>query len=444
MFFGDIMIDVLNKLLWAVATSLILFSSIYFTFSLKFIQFNLKAMISNLMKKEKHKDSISPFKTLMLALAGRIGVGSIAGVALAIYLGGLGSIFWMWIIGILSAVNTFAETALGIVYKKKDSGNIYKGGPSYYIKEGLKKPTLGNLYAIFIILSYIGGFISIQSNTITKSLGKIIEIDPIIIGIIISLLTAAIIFGGIKKIANFTSKLVPLMTLFYLSVALYVIVTNVGIIPNIFYKIIVDAFNFESFTAGFLPIFIIGIQRGIFSNEAGLGTGSIASSTTDENNPTGQGYVQMLGIYITTLLICTATAIIILTSNYSELILEDVNGIEITQHAFNYHIGQFGSIALFTSILFFSFSTILTGYYYGESSLKYFFNKINNRYLIILKIVTLISLFIGSIISSSFLWKLVDMLVAILAIINIYALLNLRKEVKSELDCYNNKKCDKM
>lgn len=436
--------ETLNTIIWAVATALILFSGLYFTITLNFIQFNIREMLSNLLKRSKNKGGITPAQTLMLALAGRIGVGSIAGVALAIYLGGIGSIFWMWVIGILSSVNTFSETVLGIVYKEKDYGNVYKGGPSYYIRKGLNKPKLGNIYAIFILISYIGGFISIQSNTITKSLVKIIEINPIIIGVMICALTAAIIFGGIKKIASFTSKLVPIMTLFYLMVAVYVVVSNIDMIPNIFFQIVIGAFNFKSIIFGFLPVFIIGIQRGIFSNEAGLGTGSIASSTTDENNPTSQGYVQMLGIYVTTLLICTATAIIILTSNYQELELFDVNGIEITQYAFNYHLGEFGNIILFVFILMFAFSTVLTGYYYGESSLKYFFRKMKSSYLICLKLLTLLVLFLGCIVSSSFLWKLVDILVAILAIINIYALLSLRKDVKRELDYYNYKKYDKM
>lgn len=444
MFFGDTMIDILNRILWAIATGLILFSSVYFTLKLKFLQFNIKEILYNLFKKNDNSSGISPVKTLMLALAGRIGVGSIAGVALAIYLGGVGSIFWMWVIGIISSINAFSETVLGIIYKEKDQGDVFKGGPSYYIKKGLNNVKLGNIYAIFILVSYIGGFISIQSNTIAKSLAEIVEIDSSIIGIIICLSTALIIFGGIKKIANFTGKLVPFMTLFYLLVAVYIIICNIGMIPKVFSEIIIGAFNFNSFLFGFLPVFIIGIQRGIFSNEAGLGTGSIASSITNENNPASQGYVQMAGIYITTLIICTATAIIILTSNYQQLILGDVNGIEITQYAFNYHLGQFGGVILFLFILLFAFSTILTGYYYGESSLKYFHKNLKTIHLFILKLVTLIVLFLGSIISSTFLWKIVDIFVAILAIVNIYALLSLRKDVKHELDYYNYKKYDKI
>lgn len=437
---GDHMIAIFNKILWAIATSFILVSSIYFTFRLKFIQFNFKEMFQNLFHKDKKEEGIGPFQVLMMTLAGRIGVGSIAGIALGIYIGGIGSIFWLWIIAFFSAILAYAETVLGIIYKRKDEGNVYKGGPAYYLTYGLGKKHLGSFYAILIIICYIGGFLGIQSNTIAKSLGEIITISPYLIGFIIVIITSFIIFGGVQKIAGVTSKLVPIMTSAYLLVAFYVIVINWSTIPSLFQEILKQAFNFKSFVGGFFTCFIVGIQRGIFSNEAGLGTGSIAASTSNSDSPTAQGYIQILGIYITSLLICTATAFIIMTSNYQLMNFTDVNGIEITQYAFQYHLGNVGNIFIFVSILLFSFSTILTGYYYGESSLKYFFQKIQPIYLTLLKIMTLIVLFLGCIISSTTLWSLVDILVAILAIINIYALVGLRKDVEMELHFYQQKK----
>ncbi len=437
------MLTILNQILWAIATAMILLSSLYFSYQLGFIQFNVIEMIRNLFKK-KEGTGISPFQALMMVLAGRIGVGSIAGVALAIYLGGVGSIFWMWVIAILSAINAYCETVLGIIYKEKDQGDVYKGGPSYYIKKGLGNKTLGSIYAILILISYIGGFLGIQSNTIVKSIEEMIPIDPMIVGICIVILTALIIFGGVKKIADATSKIVPVMTLLYLLVAFYIICINIQLMPSILWSIVKGAFQFKSFFSGFIPTFIIGIQRGLFSNEAGLGTGSIASSTTDSSDPSSQGFVQMIGIYITTLLICTATAFIILTSNYTELVLGDINGIEITQYAFQFHLGNIGTWVVFLSIVLFSFSTILTGYYYGESSLKYLFIKMKPIYLLFLKLFTLLILFLGSIVSSGVLWKIVDLLVALLAIINTYALVNLRNEIKEELVIYKAKKCGKI
>ncbi len=421
------MLRIISSIIWAFATILIITSGVYFTYKLRFIQFNFKNMFKYLLK--KGNTNITPFKSLMMTLGSRIGVGSIAGVALSIYLGGIGSIFWMWISAFLGATTTFGETYLGILYREKDKDG-YKGGPSYYMKNGLNKYSLGFIYAIMIIVSYIGGFVSIQSNTITKSINQIIKINPIIIGIILCLVTSIIIFGGLKKIINVISKLVPIVTIIYLVITFYIIIGNFNIIPNIFINIIKSAFDFKSIIFGFIPTLIIGMQRGIFSNEAGLGTGSISSSTSGYDSAVGNSYVQMLGIYITTLLICTATALVILTTNYLSLNLNNINGIELTQYAYYYHLGEFGNYFIFIIILLFSFSTILTGYYDGEISLKYILKKQKKRYFLILKIISLIILFIGCIESPQVIWNMIDIIVGILSIMNIYALLSLRKKIK--------------
>ncbi|MBP3461647.1 MAG: alanine:cation symporter family protein [Bacilli bacterium] len=424
---------ILNKVLWAIATIFIVLSGLYFTFSLKGVQFKIKTMFKSLFIK-KETSGIKPYQTLMMVLAGRIGVGSIAGVALAIYLGGVGSIFWMWIIALIGAANSFVETVLGVIYKEKDENNVYKGGPSYYIKKGLNNKFLGGVYAIIVILSYVCGFLSIQSNTITKSLNQIFTISPIVIGIFISVITSFIIFGGIKRIAATASKIVPFMTISYVFIAILICIKNIDIVPDIFFSIIKDAFDLKPFFSGFLGTLVIGVQRGIFSNEAGLGTGAIASSTVDTNDSISQGYIQMIGVYLTTLIICTSTAIIILTSPYQNIILNDVNGIEITQYAFTYHLGNIGNYLVFISIILFSFTTILTGYYDGEASLKYFFTNIKKRYLLYLKVLTIIILFLGCLIKSNTIWLFVDILVAIEAIINIYSIIMLRKNVEIRLN----------
>lgn len=427
-----IVLDTINNFIWLIAGFLIVFSGLYFSFSLKGVQFRFTKMFKSLFNNKDSK-GVKPYQTLMMVLAGRIGVGSIAGVALAIHLGGLGSIFWMWATAFIGASNSFVETVLGIIYKEKDEDNIYKGGPSYYIKKGLNNKFLGGVYAVIVIFSYIGGFLSIQSNTITKSINEITTVSPIIIGIIISIITAFIIFGGIKRIANTASKIVPFITIGYVLIAVYICIINIDMIPVIFKSIVEEAFHFKPFIGGFLGTMIIGVQRGIFSNEAGLGTGAIASSTVETKDSISQGYLQMIGVYITTLLICTSTAIIILTSPYRSLVLYDVNGIEITQFAFSYHLGDIGNYLVFISIILFSFTTILTGYYDGEASLKYFFKNVKKRYLLYLKLATIIILFLGCMVSSTTLWNFVDILVAFEAIINIYAIFSLRKDVESRL-----------
>ena len=423
-----------NDFIWVIAALIIFGSGIYFTVKLHFVQFNFRRMFKSLNKKSEDKNSITPKQALMMVLAGRVGVGSISGVALAIFTGGVGSIFWMWIAALFAVTNSFGETVLGIKYKEKDEGKIYKGGPSYYIKKGLKNNGLSIAYAVIIIVCYACGFTSIQANTITTSAMQLFSVDKILIALMLAVVVFVIIFGGVKKISDVTSKIVPFMIILYILTGLYILCINYTKIPSMIIKIVKSAFNMKSVTGGFLGTFLVGLQRGIFSNEAGIGTGSIASSTVESNKAAEQGYIQMIGVYITTMLICTATAIIIMTSDYNLLSLSDINGIEITQHAFKYHLGSIGNIIIFISIIMFAFSTILTGYYYGESSLKSIFKKLTKNNILVLKLIIIIVVFVGSLTSPSILWKLSDILAATLVIINVYALLKLRHEIKEEYD----------
>ena len=410
---GDfIMLEIINACLWAFLTVLIISTGIYFSIKLSFPQINIKKTIKSL---KSNKNSL---KTLYLTLAGRIGVGSVAGVALAIYIGGPGTIFWMWIVALISGSLAYAETISAIKYKN----NNY-GGPSYYIKKGLKNKKLAILYSLIVVIAYIIGFIPIQSNTIIKSINN----SSIILGLLLSLVTYIIIKDGIKKITKVTNILVPLMTIIYITLSFITIATNIDIFIKIILKIIKSALNTTSFLCSFIPTLLIGIQRCIFSNESGTGLGGIAaSSSSSSKNGCQSGYVQVLGIYITTLLICTATAFIILTSPYENIIINNPNGIEITKFAFTYHFKSAGKIFLNLSIVLFSFTTILTGYYYCESSLNFISKKPTNKFL---KFIVPISVFLGTMFSPTHIWKSVDIMVALLVFINIYALFKLRKEI---------------
>lgn len=433
---------ILNKILWAIATALIIVSGIFFTIKLNGVQFKLKDIFKSI-KKDKDSSGITPFQTLSMALAGRIGVGSLAGVALSIYIGGIGSIFWMWVTAFLCAPNAFSEGLLGVLYHKKGEDGMCFGGPSYYIKEGLNKKNCANIYAVLIIVAYIFGFLSIQSNTITKSITNVMEIEPIVIGIIITVVTSLIIFRGDKGIINAASKLVPVMSIVYIGVTFFILIINIDKIPMLLVNVVKEAFNFKALGGGVISSFVIGIQRGIFSNEAGIGTGAIASATTNTNDSVKQGLLQILGVYFTTLVICTMTALVIMLSDYDTLIFTNINGIEITNYAFSYFIGNLGYITVVISIILFAFSTIIAGYYYGESNLK-FLTK-NVKLIPTLKIITLIILLFSSIISAEFLWNFVDVFVAILGIINIVALFYLQKDIIKEWKNYLVlKKCDKM
>lgn len=430
------MLECIKKINWGIATILLVGGGLYFTKNLSFIQLKIKTMFSGFKKNKK--DEISPFQTLMMALAARIGVGSLAGIALAIYLGGPGTIFWIWVTTILTAPNSFAESALAVKYREKD-GKYHKGGPSFYMKKGLGNNTLAKIYAVLVIISYIGGFLTIQANTIATSMNIALHFEPMITGVSLAILSGLIIIKGVKGISNITAKLVPIMGVSYFILSIVVLGRYYTLIPNLLFLIVKDAFTIKSASFGILTTLMIGLERGIFATEAGLGSGAIASGATDEDNPVGQGMIQMLGIYFTTFVICTSTALLILTSKYQTLNLSSINGIEITQYAFHYHLGNLGSNILTLIILFFAFSTVLTGYYYGEACLKFLKPNITEKGINLLKIITVILLVVGSITSADILWNIVDIQVAVMAIINMYILIKLRHEVVSIWNLDKNK-----
>ena len=310
-------------------------------------------------------------------------------------------------------------------------GNIYRGGPFYYIQDGVGKRGLALIYAILIMISYISGFMTIQVNTMTICITDMCNIKPIIIGIVISILTGITIFGGVKKIAGTTAKLVPFMSVLYMVVCGYIIFKNYQLVPKIFMEIISRAFNIRALGFGVVSTLLIGMQKGIFSSEAGLGTGSIVAVTADVENSASTGLVQTFGIHFENILIATITGLVICMSNYQSLNISDANGIEITLNAFRYHLGNLGPVLVTVIITLFGLSTVLAGYYYGESSLK-FIKKTNRFDIIVLKIVTIVVLMFGSIISSENLWNLTDIMVGLIAIINIYALLALKNIVIEE------------
>jgi len=420
------MINLLTEFLWIVATFMIFFCGIYFAFKLKFVHLRFGKMFSAL--KEEKSGSISHFQSLMIALAGRIGVGSLAGIALAVYIGGPGVIFWIWLTSFLCASNAFVESYLGVIFRKKEK-DIYLGGPFYYISEGLKNKRLAIIYALIFLVSYIGGFLTVQINTMSKSINSLVQISPLLVGVIVCILAGTTIIGGVKKIANTTGKLIPIVTIFYLAMGTFIIISNLSLLPNVFSDIIGSALNFRSFGAGVIITMLLGMQKGIFSSELGLGSGAIAASLSSGETPASNGYVQTLGIHIENLLIATMTVFIICLSNYQSLNVIDANGIEITLQAFAYHFGSIGNLFIVITISLFGLSTILSGYYYGESALK-FLKKTKKIDIYLLKIATLVLLVIGSVISSTLLWRAVDIMVAIIAIINIYTLFKLRKAVK--------------
>ena len=427
-----LLLENIETFIWTfIAIPTLLVVSVFMTFYYRGVQFRFLKMFKSITNKEKVQDGISSFQSLTMALAARVGVGSLAGVALAIYIGGPGSIFWMWICAFLTAAASFAESTLAQMYKKRD-GKIFVGGPAYYIEAGIGKKSFGVLYAVVIILTYTFGFTAIQSNTIAMSFSEILNITPFITGLLLAGLTALIIFGGTKTIAQTTAKIVPIMAIAYILIGLYVIVSNASYIPVFFITIFENAFGIEQVSGATLGMIVAtGFKRSVFCSEAGMGSGAHAAATTNSKNPTDQGYIQALGVYITMFLISTITAFLIMVTNAQTIGTADSNGIEMTQYALTTLFGDLGGYFLTLAIFFFAFSTILTGYFYGESNIKYLFK--NDRYLNLIRIITLIIIVVAALTSPSIIWSLVDIGVGTTATINVIAILLLARQVKRQL-----------
>lgn len=419
----------LNDLLWLILAIVLCIFSIYLTVRFKFVQFRFIKIIKTLFsKKDDFSGAISGIEALMITMAGKIGVGSLSGVALAIYLGGPGVIFWLWISSLIFSILTYCEACLGIKYHKKID-SVYQGGPSYYIKNGLNNSGLAIIYSIMIILAYIVGFLGIQSNTIVKSVCQLSVVSPIMITILLCVVVMFIIFGKTKRMISIISKFVPIMTFIYILMGMYIVFKNISNFPNIFMLIINNAFSFKS---GFVSVITIGVQKGLFASESGIGTSAIAAGSTNDS-PNRQGLLQVFGVHFTTLIICTISALIVLNSNYN-IVSDNINGIEIMILAFYYNFGKFGSYLLCLIIILFAFSTIIGGYFFGESCFKYINNGVSKFGLILFKLFCLFLVFIGGIINSGIIWSVIDVFVLLLTIINGYSIYKLYKSIDKVLE----------
>lgn len=417
------MLKTISDIIWFITTFFIMYVGLYYTFHLKFPQFRIINIIKSFKKNKEEKSNT--FKLLNLTLAGKIGVGSISGIALCIWVGGISSLFYLWLSAIFLASLSYVETKLGIKYREKNNGE-YLGGPSLYIEKGLKNKKLARIYSLLIIIAYVFAFTSIQSNTIVLSFENLLNVKRVIIVIFLVIMVYLSISKGVKTISNITSILVPVMGSIYIAIGLFVIFNNFDTVLVIIKNIVLESFNIKGLKSFILVPIVVGIERGIFSNEAGIGTTAMVASLSN-SNVERQANIQMLGTFFTSLIVCTITALIVLTSNYQSLTFTNINGIEIVFFAFYEHFGYLGIILLTAIIFLFAFSTIVTCYYYGEINTKYLFKK--NKYNTLLKIVVIIVIVYSSFASPSILWNIVDIIVALIALINIYAMYKLKDEV---------------
>lgn len=425
-------------------------SSVFFTAKFKFLQFSkistiFKSSIGSLFAKKTGKDKISPFAAMSAALAGTMGVGNIAGVATAITAGGAGAVFWMWISALFCMILKYMEVTLSQLYKVKGADGNYTGGPMYYIKRGAKSPFLAGMFAVFCIFSSFGMGNMTQANTLSQSVSDTFGLSKLVIGLITAFVAALIILGGIKRIVSFTSFFVPLVSFFYLIFAFIVLFAfRANILPSL--KLIFSsAFSFEKAGWGIIGYTIsravrFGISRGIFSNEAGLGSAPIAHAAADNEYPAAQGMWGIFEVFFDTIISCTLTALVILSTGALNVLGTDGNpldGVELTSEAFRRVLGYNSDIFLSVSIAFFAISTIICWSYYGESCVRFLVQS--NAAVKVYKIVFIACIVLGSIAELKVVWLFSDIFNALMAIPNLLAITVLYKQVEKSTREYLRK-----
>lgn len=437
------MTDIINFLNNLMSTYLLipvlLFVGIFYTIKTGFIQFRkIGEMFRLLTEGSSHKTSgVSSFQAFTISLGSRVGTGNLAGVALAIVAGGPGAVFWMWLIALLGSASAFAESTLAQVYKVNDTGGTFKGGPAYYMQYALKSRTMGICFAILITLCYGLVFNSVQSDTISAAFLTSFSVPPLAMGIVLIILTALIIFGGVRRIGKFTNAVVPFMAISYILVVFYIIVTNVTLVPEMIKLIFESAFGLREVVGGAMGAALVqGIKRGLFSNEAGMGSAPNAAAAADVTHPVKQGFIQALGVFTDTLVICTSTALLLLLSGEYEN--QSADGIQLTQSSMEFMVGSWGGIFIAVCIFLFAFSSIIGNYYYGESNIKFISEK--KKYLFIYRLTVLGMVVFGALATSKIVWALADIFMIAMAMLNLYAIMRLSPVLMRVLNDYLQQK----
>lgn len=429
-------ISTINNLLWGqgqILIYLLLFAGFWFSFKLKFVQFRHFRYMFKVMKDSTQgdKSGISSFQALCTGLSARVGTGNLAGVAIAISLGGSGAVFWMWLIALLGMATGFAESVLGQLYKIRDGNNEFRGGPAYYIRKGLNKPWLAVLFALCLFLGYGVSFSAMQANTIADALNNTFAIDPTYTGAVIAVIAGFIVVGGLRSIARFAELIVPFMGLAFVAVALVITAMNIQHLPAMFADMFASAFGLAEAGAGALGAAIKnGIQRGLYSNEAGAGSvpHAAAGASPVPNHPVAQGYVQMLGVFVDTIVLCSCTAVVILLSDIT--ISGEMEGIGMTQNAMSSHFGEFGHYFVAAAITLFAFTSVVANYAYAESNLHLF--KLDNKLgRAAYTALYLFMVFWGATASLKEVWSMADAALGLMTLVNVYAIVLLTPTIVS-------------
>jgi len=418
------MLGVLNDLLWNYVLTIVLVAiGLAFTVASRFVQFRyFGRMFGTLVEAFRRQPGhLSSFQALMLSVAGRVGAGNIAGVAVAIMLGGPGAIFWMWIIGLIGMATSFFECALAQLFKIAEPDGTYRGGPAYYIERGLKMRWLAVLFSVLLLVTFGFSFTALQSYTTATSIEDAFGIPPLVTGIVLVAVVGLIVFGGVKRIAEVADIVVPVMAVGYVAMTLVVIVMNAGEIPGVIALIVKSAFGLEPAVGGTMGAAItLGVRRGLFSNEAGLGSAPNVAAIAYVKHPGAQGVVQALSVFIDTLIICSCTAFIILLSDAYQP-GSDLKGVALTQAALAEEVGEWGRSFVSVALMLFAFTSIIYNYYLGENSLNFFSNE-NRTLFTVYRVLTLFLVMWGSQQDLSTVFAFADLTMGLLALVNLAAL----------------------
>lgn len=434
-------INLINDVLWTyILIALLLGCALWFTLKTRFVQFRMIGEMMRLLGDSTAKDGsvkhISSFQAFAISIASRVGTGNLAGVATAIAVGGPGAVFWMWVIALLGASSSFVESTLAQLYKVKGKDS-YIGGPAYYMRKGLKQPWMGALFAVLITVTFGFAFNSVQSNTLCAAFENAFGFDHAVVGGIVTALTVVIIFGGVQRIARVSSVIVPVMALGYVALALAIVLMNLGELPAVIGLIVSHAFGWEQALGGGVGAALMqGIKRGLFSNEAGMGSAPNVAATAHVSHPVKQGLIQTLGVFTDTLIICTCTAFIILFSGAP--LDGSANGVQLTQQALTNEIGPSGGIFVAVALFFFAFSSILGNYYYGEANVRY----LTRRKWVVTAYRLLVGgmVMFGALATLEVAWGLADITMGLMTLCNLTAIALLGKYAFRLLDDYRTQK----
>ncbi|MCY7783609.1 MULTISPECIES: alanine/glycine:cation symporter family protein [unclassified Bacillus (in: firmicutes)] len=412
--FFNSLINIPSDFIWKYLFYILIGLGLFFTIRFGFIQFRYFIEMFRIVgEKPEGNKGVSSMQAFFISAASRVGTGNLTGVALAIATGGPGAVFWMWVVAAVGMASSFVESTLAQLYKVKD-GDDFRGGPAYYIQKGLGVRWLGIVFAVLITVSFGLIFNAVQTNTISGALDGAFHVNKIVVAIVLAALTAFIIFGGLKRVVAVSQLIVPVMAGIYILIALFVVITNITAFPGIIATIVKNAFGIEQIVGGGLGgIIVIGAQRGLFSNEAGMGSAPNAAATAHVSHPAKQGFIQTLGVFFDTFIVCTSTAFIILL--YS--VAPKGDGIQVTQAALNHHIGGWAPSFIAVAMFLFAFSSVVGNYYYGETNIE--FIKTSKTWLNIYRIAVIAMVVYGSLSGFQIVWDMADLFMGIMALINL-------------------------